>query len=254
MKQQPRFNGRVGLYSNYKIEQFRQPWSTSWGPTPSHWYDASDGDLSIDKISDGSFSDGSSLSYSSTQNGKMVANADSNVTMVATHSTGSFTTTHFIVLYVNNQVYELRSMYDPAPSDTGPGGGGNYNHGESIIKVIPGAAQYQSVWSYTGVYPLDVVTSSSATQSVTSGSYYIFKNISNHSSTTSVTGWSNGATASSQTLSGGIIAEQVNKATTRLSVSTNNKVAEIICYDSTLSSTDQNLVSAYLKDKWGLTY
>jgi|694.fasta_scaffold144363_3 hypothetical protein len=255
MKQQSRYNGRVGLYPTNRIEQFKVNWSPSWGPTPIHWYSTDDKDFqtdfgSIKKDFVGYIAPGS-YTYSTTKNSLSVASPNSNTTFETSYTPDSigYNTTSFVVIKppafsaAPDNVIQIAS-YQPSatPLITGASsitiGKTGYIYGTSIYTTNNGS-------SYTNL-------SVAATYSTSEWYVIVYKGKSSLSQTSSgtINGRAMSATASFDvplvTGKNGILVKLINNTTPY--------VAEVIVYDSILSGANTTLVENYLKSKWAITY
>jgi len=254
MKQQSRYNGRVGLYPTNRIEQFKVNWVTSWGPTPVHWYSSEDKNFETDfgsiKKNFESYIAPGTYTYSTTKNSLPVVS-------VTTGSGGFFfgtsatvdigySTTRFVVVkpwaYVAPQINFIeQTSYSTS--------GAPATYGASTIYIpttgyIFGAAVYSTNNNTT-----QNCTIVGATYSPNEWSVIIHKGKSSLAQTSAgtINGRTMGATTSSTIIptgGNGIAAYLLDSGA----------VAEIIVYDSILSGANTTLVENYLKSKWGISY
>lgn len=256
MKQQARYNSRVGLYGGIKIEQFKQPWSSSWGPTPTHWYSTEDRDFqndfgSIEKDFVGYIAPGS-YTYSTTKNSLPVATAVNYDTTFETSSTPDsigYNTTSFVVIKppsfatAPDNVIQIAS-YQPSatPLITGASsitiGKTGYIYGTSTYTSNNGS-------SYTN-------TSVAATYSTNEWYVIVYKGKSSLAQTAS--GTVNGRVMSATASFDVPLVAGKNGVIVKLINNTTPSVAEVIVYDSILSGANTTLVENYLKSKWGISY
>jgi hypothetical protein len=264
----PRYNGRVGVYRINEIEKFEiisytsSTWVSSWGVTPSVWYDASMSDFFTNKVDPGTadlFSTSIGVAtYSNTLNSLPVlsnSNAAQTLSLYASHSSGSYNTTHFIVGYSTNipvYVYNYSSL------------GGTQSRGQVVTQINAGgglmvtntmwsnnpiSALYQTSKSYstTNTWYVSVVSSTHSGASLAN-----LKNDSKH----------NGDIATDYTLYGSSIypvpsgySDSNSRHIVQVGSSvTGVKLAEVLTYYRILSSSESLDIETYLKAKWGITY
>jgi hypothetical protein len=253
MKQQARYNGKVGLYPNNNIEQFKMNWSSSWGPTPTHWYYAEDKDFSIDygSIKKDFVSSSGTYTYSTTKNNLPVVTSDggSYVTFETTFTPDSigYNTTIFTVVkpasYTGTYINALvQAAYNPASTLNITGSTGLIIYRTGYIAGVSG---------YTNDYGANQTnTIVTGTYSTNEWSVVVHKGKSSLAQTSSgtINGRVMGATTSSTgytwTGHNGVVVEAWY----------GGSVAETIIYNSILSAGNTTLVENYLKSKWAISY
>jgi hypothetical protein len=254
MKQQARYNNRVGLYPTNRIEQYKMPWSSSWGPTPTHWYSAEDQDFPIDygsiKKDFVSYIAPGSYTYSTTKNGLPVVTAVAPyVSFVTTFTPDSigYNTTIFTVVkpssYDSNERNILvQASYQPVATPLITG---------STNLLIYQTGYIAGVSGYTtdnGITQTNTIVT--GTYSTNEWSVVVHKGKSSLAQTSS--GTINGRTMGATTSSTGFSYAGANGVTTETWYG--GSVAEVIIYTSILSGANTTLVEDYLKTKWGISY
>lgn len=266
MKQQARYNGKVGLYPNYNIEQFKMPWSSSWGPTPNRWYSTEDKDFRTDFGSGAknliSYTPSSYFTYSTTKNAlPVISNTGVNIVSDfytdATNTDIGFNTTRFVVVkpwsYWNNGGNAVNfieeTSYLPDPIGTPA------THGASTIYIpktgyIFGASVYSTDSNTTQNCTIVGGTYSDAEWSIV-----VHKGKSSlvQTSTGTINGRTMGATTS---IPSTIIPTGGNGVGIHLFTNggVDGAIAEVIIYNSILSAGNTTLVENYLKSKWAISY
>lgn len=265
----PRYNGKVGVYRTNEIEKFEiisytsSTWVSSWGLTPSVWYDASMNDFMTNKVNPGSanlFTYGSGIAtYSNTLNSlPVISNSYSlaNLTMYSTQSTGSYNTTHFIVGYSTDipvYVYNYSSL-----------GNTQSNRGQIVTQANISSGLMVTNTSWSGNPVGAAYQTNKAYQTI--NTWYISVVSSTHSGAAlgNLTNQSkhNGVEAGSYVTystsiypipAGYIGSNSLHYISLGLPINS-SKVAEIITYYSMLTSTQSSQIETYLKAKWGITY
>lgn len=261
--QHARYNGKVCLYPQ-GIEQFtvNHEWLSSYGPTPSYWYDASTMNLTIDRVDIGAnLADTSPSLYShisERQNGLAVTEKINSNISTAYHGTSSVAATQFVV---------FRMLATP-----------EYSYYSTVRTDLFGTFPFGSSGVFIGYPPIGLSASTSVVfQSrhksnsgdnstfimqkididVDDKDYKIAYMTSNRSSSPTVLGFINGVTASSYSPpSGAAIQDFAWGATWTYESHLYGKgmFAEILEYTYELSAAEITSVVNYLKNKWGLTY
>ncbi len=233
---------------NQEFIQLLQPkYQNSPPPTPSYWAHPSMGvGFEIDKA--GNYI-GYTVSYAFTPiyqtgtNSLMVGGF--NVNAVAASTSGSYNVSIFFV--AKGSPY-LSYTYDNNWSDTGSGGGGNYNFGQVSIW----GDKVTSSWRYTGTYPSEVTQYSSVKMASTS-TFSIYSITANMDSTPTVSCRINGVAQG--TTSSNVVPTIPSNPSPYLSLfkyQTTENIGDVIIYNSILSAGDILLVEEYLRTKWGL--
>ena len=258
MKQQARYNGKVGLYPTNNIEQFKLNWSSSWGPTPMHWHYAEDKDFTIDygsiKRDFISYIDPSYYTYSTTKNNLPVVTALTSTparfeTTFTPDSIG-YNTTTFVVVRPWNHVSGIEivteASYNPSatPNITG-----------STTICIPKSGFIYGVSSYTSDYGTNQ-TNLMVAATYSSSQWYIIVHKGKSSLVQTSTGTINGKTmsATASSLPAPIPSTGHNGLAVEIKENGVGLLAELIVYDSILSGANTTLVENYLKSKWAITY
>jgi len=264
MKQQTRYNGRVGLYPTNRIEQFKLNWSSSWGPTPNRWYSAEDKNFRTDfgsgKKDLVSYVPSNYFTYSTTKNSLPVISIDSGSTGAdfytdATNTDIGYNTTRFVVVkpwaYWQDGINSLNFIEQTSYSTVGTPA----TYGASTIYIpktgyIFGASVYS--------------TNNNSTQNCTivGGTYSAGEwSIVVHKGKSSL------AQTSSGTINGRVMGATTSIPSTIIPTGGNGigvslfknggvdgAIAEVIIYNSILSAGDTTLVENYLKNKWAISY
>lgn len=264
MKQQARYNGKVGLYPTNNIEQFKLNWSSSWGPTPNRWYSAEDKDFRTDFGSGKkdliSYIPPSYFTYSTTKNNMSVI-SNTGVNIVSdfytdyTNTDIGFNTTRFVVV---------------KPWSYWNDGGNALNFiEETSYSWAPGAGAASTIYiPKTGyifgatVYTVDANTTQNCTivgGTYSAGEWCVVVHKGKSSLAQTSTGTINGRTMGATTsIPSTIIPTASDNNGVGIHMFTNGGVdgaiAEVIIYNSILSAGNTTLVENYLKSKWAITY
>lgn len=243
-------------------------WVSSWGPTPSVWYDASMSDFTTNKVNPStarltntSGATPSFLTYSNTLNSLPVVNATTSGTLISLDTTGSYYTTHFVVGYYVSSASDIYYSYSSL-------GNTQSNRGQFVAQTTTGltnlvvnsrwssdvtSATYQTVKSFTftpSTWYVSVLTSTHSGSGMYAPSQLFNDSKYNGSSGTPYYTFSVGM-ASMPAIS--TLADKSYQYITFAS-STNGKYGEIITYYSRISAAEISQVETYLKAKWGITY
>lgn len=253
----PKYNLRVGVYNTSKIENFYRPltWSLSYGPTPLLWYTSSDKRLYRDYSSGYNLSETgnqfNTITYSTTKNSLPVASFSGSDVFTSASVTTGVNTTRFVVfkpwVYLNDGIGTRNIVENIMFTSTS-------NWYQSSINIRKTGYIY-GVSSYTGDSGSTVISNSVAgTYSNNEWCVVVHKGDAQiaQSSFGKINGRVMSATAS---LSTDFYQASSNLYTIACrNNTTNGEIAEVIFYNSLLSTPDITSVEDYLKAKWGITY
>lgn len=230
-------------------------WSGSWGPTPDMWYSSDDWNILNEQSGnypDAIFDGSGSFNYTMQKNSINVLSTTYPKAIISTKSSGSGTTTRFLVARIPTQSWTTQDIWNYTYRASS---GVTYNMASITIDTSNNI--------YIGAH----YTNNSGSTNTRITSYGTYSNnewcIIVHKCKASLsqtnTGTINGRSMTSTTAlnvgysslsTDGYSQNVINTSV----IGGNVIIGELILYNSTLSSGNTTLVENYLKSKWGISY